>query len=152
MIQGGAGLGLSISQQFLRMMGGEIRVSSVVGRGTRFQVDLPVTAVVTAEAARQDSGARRVIGLAPGQPVYRVLAVDAQDMSRQLVVRLLRPLGFEVREADTGEEAYAIWRTWQPHLIWLDIHAPDESGCDAARQIKATEQGQQCVIIGLTAS
>ena len=152
MIQGGAGLGLSISQQFLRMMGGEIRVSSAVGRGTRFQVDLPVTAVVTAEAARQNGDARRVIGLAPEQPVYRVLAVDAQDMSRQLVARLLRPLGFEVREADSGEEAYAIWRTWQPHLIWLDIHAPDESGCDAARQIKATEQGRQCVIIGLTAS
>jgi CheY-like chemotaxis protein len=69
-----------------------------------------------------------------------------------LLVNILSPLGFEVQEAADGEQAIAVWLRWQPHLIWMDMRMPVMDGYEATRRIKATPQGQQTVIIALTAS
>jgi two-component system sensor histidine kinase/response regulator len=92
------------------------------------------------------------MGLAPNQATYRILAVDDRPESRLLLVQLLGDMGFEVREASNGEEAIAIWETWQPHLIWMDMRMPVMDGYEATKRIKATRQGQATVIIALTAS
>jgi CheY-like chemotaxis protein len=99
-------------------------------------------------AARQP----RVIGLASGQPRYRILVTDDRTESRQLLTRLLTPLGFEVREADNGEAALAVWEEWSPHLIWMDMRMPIMDGREATKWIKATEKGKATIIIALTAS
>ncbi|MDZ4871440.1 MAG: hypothetical protein CLLPBCKN_000828 [Chroococcidiopsis cubana SAG 39.79] len=52
---------------------------------------------------------RRVIGLAPDQPKYRILVVEDKWENRQLLVKMLESVGFEVREAENGEEGVAIW-------------------------------------------
>jgi CheY-like chemotaxis protein len=95
---------------------------------------------------------RRVIGLEPNQPSYRILVVDDKWESRLLLVHLLEPLGFEVREAANGQEAITIWETWKPHLIWMDMQMPVIDGYEATRQIKAQIQEQATPIIALTAS
>ncbi|GAK49721.1 putative Histidine kinase [Candidatus Moduliflexus flocculans] len=152
LIQGGTGLGLSISRKFAEMMSGTISVQSELGVGTRLTVELPIELATTADMSTRTIDPRNIIGLAPGQPRYRMLAVDDRETNRQLIVKLLRPLGFEMREACNGQEAYSIWRTWQPHLIWMDMRMPLMDGYEATRQIKSTEQGKQTIIIGMTAN
>jgi len=147
----GTGLGLAISRQFARLMGGDITVSSTLGQGSVFRLEAPVgpadlETVVVARSARQ------VLGLEAGQAVYRLLVVDDRETTRQLLVKLLGPLGFEMREAVNGQEAVEIWESWKPHLIWMDIRMPVMDGYEATRRIKAAGKDRAPVIVALTAS
>ncbi|MCU0567798.1 MAG: response regulator, partial [Oculatellaceae cyanobacterium Prado106] len=108
--------------------------------------------VVEAIAPDPASLQGQVMGLEPGQPVYRILVVDDKATNRLLLSQLLQPVGFEVREASNGVEAIALWQSWQPHLIWMDMQMPVMNGSQATQHIKATSQGQDTTIIALTAS
>lgn len=85
------------------------------------------------------------------QPAFRLLVVEDNKDNRNLLVKLLRTVGFEVQEAANGREAVAIWEKWQPHLIWMDMRMPVMDGYQATRQIKASPGGKDTVIIALTA-
>lgn len=149
--QEGTGLGLTISRFFVRLMGGDITVNSVLGKGSVFAFQIPVTLV---ENAQQQALSRSlsVKCLAPNQPVYRLLIVDDTWEHRQLLLKLLEPLGFEIQEAENGEQAIKIWESWEPHLIFMDMRMPIMNGYEATKKIKATTKGQAAVIIALTAS
>jgi CheY-like chemotaxis protein len=95
---------------------------------------------------------RRVLGLEPNQPIYRLLVAEDKETNRQLLVKLLEPVGFEVEEALNGQEALEVWERWEPHLIWMDMRMPVMDGHEATRRIKATPKGQATVIIALTAT
>ena len=73
----------------------------------------------------------RILGLAEGQPRYRLLIVEDQPENRLLLRRLLDPLGFELREAANGQEAVALFEQWHPDLIWMDIRMPVMDGLEA---------------------
>ncbi|MBD2306740.1 response regulator [Chroococcidiopsis sp. FACHB-1243] len=147
----GTGLGLTISQQFVRLMGGEIAVSTTLGHGTIFSFEIPVSPAAVVEVQPRQHY-RRVMGLAPDQPKYRILVVEDKWENRQLLVKMLESVGFEVREAENGEEGVAIWESWQPQLIWMDMRMPVMDGYEATRQIKAHLKGHATIIIALTAS
>ncbi|MCP4717501.1 MAG: response regulator, partial [Deltaproteobacteria bacterium] len=136
--QEGAGLGLAISRQFVQLMGGQIHVESEVGRGSTFTFSLAVEAAASTFQPPSDIQ-QRVIGLAPNQPCYRILVVDDKADNRRLLVQLLKPLGFELREAENGQAALKIWAAWQPHLIWLDMKMPLIDGYETARRIRNDE-------------
>lgn len=129
--QEGSGLGLAISREFVRLMGGDIEVKSQLGQGTTFEFYVYVQAGVATEIQPQEK--RRVLALAPNQDTYKILVVDDKDYNRQLLFKLLQPMGFEMREASNGKEAIAIWEEWQPHLIWMDMRMPVMDGYDATR-------------------
>ncbi|WP_377477456.1 MAG: ATP-binding protein [Microcoleus anatoxicus] len=149
--QEGTGLGLAISRQFVQLMGGDITVSSKVGVGTIFKFDI-TTQVVDVADDEAEQNKRRVIALEPNQPRYRILIVDDKPLNRQLLVQLLNPLGFELKEATNGQEAVDIWHEWDPHLIWMDMRMPVMDGYAATQKIKSTTKGQATAIIALTAS
>ncbi|MEG4987475.1 PAS domain S-box protein [Microcoleus sp. BR0-C5] len=149
--QEGTGLGLAISRQFVQLMGGEITVSSEIGKGAVFEFDIQVH-LVEASDIESKKTQRRVVALEPNQPSYRLLIVDDKPLNRQLLVKLLSPLGFELREANNGKEAVDIFMEWEPHLIWMDMRMPVMDGYDATKQIKTTTGGQATAIVALTAS
>jgi signal transduction histidine kinase/ligand-binding sensor domain-containing protein/CheY-like chemotaxis protein len=148
----GTGLGLSISQQFVHMMGGTIRVQSTPGKGSVFTVELPVEEAGESEVVASDDEVGQVVRLAPGQARYRILIVEDKKENWQLLQRLLEDCGFEVQVAEDGAQGVEMFRTWRPHLIWMDIRLPVMGGVEATRIIRTLEGGRQVKIVALTAS
>jgi CheY-like chemotaxis protein len=155
--QEGTGLGLTISRKFVQLMGGDITLESTLGKGTTFQFQIQAT-LGTGENHTSFINSLRphrncsILGLAPGQPIYRILIVDDKPINRQLLIKMLNPLGFQLREASNGQEAINLWSSWSPHLIWMDIRMPVMDGYEATKYIRAKPQGTDTVIIALTAS
>jgi len=147
----GTGLGLAISRKFVNLMGGDISVDSLVGQGSRFKFNIQVRWAASADLPTQ-SPKRRVIALAPDQPTYRLLIVEDHWENSLLLFKLLSSLGFEVQEAKNGCEAIALWESWNPHLILMDMRLPVMNGYEATELIKATAKGQGTVIIAVTSS
>jgi PAS domain S-box-containing protein len=148
--QQGTGLGLTITRQFVELMGGKLTLSSSEGKGTTFRIDLPVQLATDIPQLPKVRG--EVIGLEPGQPACRVLVAEDQPDNRILLQRLLQSVGFEVRAVENGAEAVELFTTWQPHFIWMDQRMPEMDGTEAARRIRALPGGDKVKMSAQTAS
>jgi CheY-like chemotaxis protein len=131
--------------------GDYVTVNRRVDGGTLFKFDITVS-VVDATSIETTRSTRRVIALEPNQQSYRILIVDDKQDNRQLLIKLLNPLGFELKEASNGTEAVKIWDSFEPHLIWMDMRMPVMDGYQATKRIKLTTKGQATAVIALTAS
>ncbi len=147
----GTGLGLPISRKFVQLMGGDITFSSEVGIGSTFEFRIRVELSASAQTIAPKPK-NRVISLAPNQKIYRILVVDDRWENRQILIKLLTPIGFEVKEAENGQVGVEIWEQWQPDLIWMDMRMPILNGYEATMQIRTQVKGQATTIIALTAS
>jgi len=149
--QEGTGLGLTISRKFVQLMGGDISVESKLGKGTTFQFQLQAKPGQDINNQLPETR-QKVLGLIPGQPTYKILTVDDKEINCKLLIKLLEPLGFELKEASNGLEAIAIWNQWEPHLIFMDMRMPIMDGYEATKYIKSTTKGNATAIIAVTAS
>ncbi len=147
----GTGLGLSIGRKFVQLMQGDIEVRSQLGVGTVFTFKIVAKPALEKKLSKQKIS-KTVIGLVPNQPSYRILIADDDRENRQIVLQLLESIGFEVKEATNGQQAIDIWQSWQPQLIFMDIHMPVLNGYKASQEIKSQDKNDNTVILALTAS
>jgi CheY-like chemotaxis protein len=123
----GVGLGLCISRALVEeLMGGEIGVHSVLGKGCTFWFEVPMPAAVAVVPVHELPATKG-----------RVLVTDDNPEVRQVTADMLTLLGYEVTVAACGAEGVELATTRGFDLILMDLRMPDISGYEAARQIRS---------------
>ncbi len=150
----GTGLGLTITRQFVKMMGGNIWLESAPGKGSLFRLDLPLIEAQEADItmAEQVIVKDEVMALAPDQGEYRILIVEDQRDNQLLLSRFMESVGFKVRIAENGEQGVQLFESWHPHFIWMDRRMPVMDGIQATRRIRELAGGKEVKIAAVTAS
>jgi len=149
--QTGMGLGLPISSSFVKLMGGEIKVKSSVGKGTVFSFYIKVSHATESEVSDR-LPQKRVKGLASNQQIYRILVADNESANRLLLTQILKSAGSVVWFADNRIETVKLWRKYKPHLIWMDLRMPVLDGFQAGQKIRVRPNGSNTKIIALSAN
>lgn len=146
----GSGLGLVISRSLCEMMGGQLKLSSRLGQGTRVEVTLPL-AVASSTCAYHEPAALD----APPARALNILVVDDYPANRQLLTRQLSFLGHRITTANDGVEGLERWHAERFDGVITDCNMPLKNGYDLAREIRADERARglaPCLLLGFTAN
>ncbi|MBM6551736.1 response regulator [Marinomonas ostreistagni] len=144
---GGTGLGLSITRQLVDLMGGELELTSVLGEGSVFRLQLVLP---TAQAREDYSVSKRFVEQTEGLDRTRVLVVEDNDVNRLIVKSLLEKLGVLVDTADNGQEALTAIANQSYQLVFMDLQMPVMDGFAATQAIRS-RFGDDLPIVALTA-
>ena len=142
---GGTGLGLTISQSFCKMMGGEITADSRPGEGSEFTVRIP--ARVTAGAREQDAEPQQSEPLPAGPAV---LVIDDDPNVRDLMTRLLQRDGYQVVTAADADTGIRRAREIHPVAITLDVIMPGKDGWTVLAELKADSELASIPVVMIT--
>ncbi|WP_462320309.1 hybrid sensor histidine kinase/response regulator [Halochromatium sp.] len=148
---GGTGLGLAICRRLVDQMGGEVRLSSRLGDGSRFSFDLVLQAASPAECPRQAA-----TEVTPDEAVtgLRVLLVEDQPLNQEVAEAILRRAGAEVLVVESGTAALALLGERggdAVDLILMDLQMPGMDGYETAQAVRALPGCAELPIIAMTA-
>lgn len=143
---GGTGLGLVISRRFCQMMGGDITVESELGKGSTFQVHLPIQVVEAKPVPVQQP----VTTIIPANEGQLVLVIDDDPLVRDLLERFLRKSGFQVVVAADGEHGLELAHKLKPMAITLDVMMPGMDGWAMLTRLKSEPALAAIPVIMLT--
>jgi PAS domain S-box-containing protein len=150
--RGGTGLGLALSREFARLMGGDITVQSRLGHGSIFRLEIPIELTSAKIPVRAPPRSGKVMAIAGRDRPVRVIVVDDNDDNRSWLRQLLSQIGFDVREATNGAEAVSLFEQWTPHVVLMDMNMPVLDGYAAMRAIRTLPKGRGATLIAVTAS
>ena len=142
---GGTGLGMSISDQLVKLMGGQIVVESMPGHGSDFTVflSLPVTENPNPEAEPVVSAPAAVAAPAAAFQHCRILMAEDNEINAMIAVEILTEKGAKVEVAADGQQAVEMFNASKPgdyDVILMDIQMPVMDGRTAARKIRAMKR------------
>ena len=145
--RGGTGLGLVITKKLVNLMGGDVRVTSVVGKGSSFtfNLELPVAEVAATAISMR---LRKLESLS-------ILVAEDNAVNQTIIEAMLRQLGHRVRTVSTGRAALEMLVREPFDLVLMDCNMPELDGMEATRQLRAGMAGPASVkvpVIALTAN
>jgi len=146
----GTGLGLALSKQLVEIMGGQIRVKSKLGSGSIFWFDA-IFPIVKIDAVPEPQQSSKIALNYKGKR-RKVLVVDDKKENRDLLVKMLEPIGFELETATNGQEMLSLASFIQPDIILLDLFMPTKTGFTSAKELRTRPEIQNIPIIVITAS
>ncbi|WP_112194533.1 transporter substrate-binding domain-containing protein [Pseudomonas sp. LG1E9] len=144
----GSGLGLVISRDLCEMMGGQLHLTSVLGKGTRVDVAVALTTTTQVSAGAEAANL-------PPAATLNILVVDDYPANRLLLARQLSFLGHRINTAEDGIQGFALWQAGQFDGVITDCNMPLKDGYALARDIRADERERglkPCLILGFTAN
>ncbi|MFC3194107.1 hybrid sensor histidine kinase/response regulator [Marinicella sediminis] len=141
----GTGLGLTITQLLAELLGGELSVTSNWQKGTTFTLKIMLSAQDMVKQTEQQELHPSVVS----QP-HSILLVDDIETHRELVRQLLAPLGFQLLEAGSADQARTLIKQQTIDLALLDVSMPGMDGWQLAQWVR--DQGHDFPIIMLSAN
>ncbi len=147
----GTGLGLTIVQSLVQLMGGSIKVESEIGKGSRFSFEISLEKPLENP---DDVNTVPVVPVAAKKfPPLNILLVEDNLINRKLVERYLKMKAWDVVYAPNGKEAVSKYLENAVDVILMDIQMPEMDGYEATQKIRALEEGtgRHVPIIALTA-
>ncbi len=146
----GTGLGLAICRRLVQLMEGDVQVSSEVGKGTEFYVQIPLT-----PTAKKDQQEEEGNVLSDGYKYLKnkkILMVDDDEMNRVLGTSIFNNWGVPLDLANDGNEALEKMKQQNYDIVLMDVHMPVMSGLDATKIIRSRDEWKNVIIIALTAN
>ncbi|WP_414620618.1 PAS domain S-box protein [Calothrix sp. CCY 0018] len=149
-INEGSGLGLTISQEIVNLMGGEIIVDSTPGKGSAFYFDICVSEIENAQINTDINLEIQPIGIKGKHP--KVLVIDDNKINRAVVTSYLENLGFQIDRAINGKQGLEKVESFKPDLILMDLVMPVMDGFEATQALRNNPQFKDLPIIAVSAN
>ena len=152
----GTGIGLSVSKNIVELMGGTLGVESQIGKGSTFTICIP-------QDIRDEKTIGESIKEAPDQkeepvmfsaPDCHILIVDDNLINRKIAQGMLKDYGFQIDEAESGQEAIDLVKEQKYDIIFMDHMMPEMDGMEATGIIRKEcgKNGEEAVVVALTAN
>ncbi len=150
----GTGLGLSVSKELVELMGSKLEVNTQLGSGTTFWFDVIFDLVDAIEKPPEvidrEINSSRIKGYEG--PPRKLLVVDDKKENRDLLVKILQPIGFDIEKASNGQQMLEMAAFFKPDLILLDLFMPVKTGFISLRELRQKPEFENLPIIVITAS
>jgi len=145
----GTGLGLTITNKLVALMGGILKVQSTPGTGTIFEFSISLPPIAKRSLPKAQD-LRRIIGIQHGPK--RVLVIDDKWENRSVLAKLLQHKGFTIFEASNGQEGIEMAKSHRPDIIFMDLVMPVMDGFAAIKALRKIPEFIDTIIIALSAS
>ena len=147
--QGGMGIGLALVKRLVAILGGDIELYSELGKGTRFEITLPVDKF----SEKTDNNEERKVAFIHEKYEPFILIAEDNDVNQKIMAALCRKLGYKTIVAVNGEAAVSIAKQMSPALIFMDCQMPLMDGFEATKKIRLLNPAMHHVpIIAVTAN
>jgi CheY-like chemotaxis protein len=152
----GLGLGLALSRSLVTLHGGEIKAHSEgIGKGSEFDVHLPLTQSPATSTATRHAAVREASGPGRDGPAQskagrRILVVDDNADATRSLATLLESSGHSVRSCFDGATALETARQWIPDVAFIDLNMPPPDGIELVKTIRQQPWGKSMKLIALT--